>query len=89
VAVIDITQAVAKQLGLSADDKGVVVMKIEQGSIADQSGLKEGDLIQEIDRQRVNNLSDFNRIVSRLRGGEQILLFINRGGKRFYLALPS
>ncbi len=89
VAVIDITQAVAKQLGLSADEKGVVVMKIEQGSIADLSGLREGDLIQEIDRQKVGNLSDFNRIVSRLKGNEQILLFINRGGKKFYLTLPS
>ncbi|MCX8070178.1 MAG: PDZ domain-containing protein, partial [Thermodesulfovibrionales bacterium] len=89
VTVIDITQSVAKQLGLSPDEKGVVVMKIEPGSIADISGLKEGDLIQEIDRQKVNNLNDFNKIVSRLKGSEQLLLFINRSGKKFYLALPS
>ncbi len=89
VAVIDITQSVSKQLGLPLDEKGVVVMKIEQGSIAEISGLKEGDLIQEIDRQRIYNLNDFNRIASKLKGNEQILLFINRGGKRFYLALPS
>lgn len=89
VAVIDLTPSISKQLGLPADERGVVVMKIEQGSIAELSGLREGDLIQEIDRQRVYSLNDFNRIVSRLKGNEQILLFINRGGKRFYIALSS
>jgi len=88
VTVIDITQAVAKQLGISSDEKGVVVMRIEPGSVADISGLKEGDLIKEIDRQKVSNLNDFNKIVSKLKGNEQILLFINRSGKKFYLAFP-
>ncbi|MFQ3573575.1 MAG: DegQ family serine endoprotease [Thermodesulfovibrionales bacterium] len=89
IAVIDISPAIAKQLGISPEEKGVVVMRIEPGSIAEISGIKEGDLIQEIDRKVINNLNDFNKVVSKSRGDKRALLLINRGGKRFYVTIPS
>ncbi|MCX8026758.1 MAG: DegQ family serine endoprotease [Thermodesulfovibrionales bacterium] len=89
IAVIDISPAIAKQLGILPDDKGVVVMRVEPGSAAEIAGIKEGDLIQEIDRKAINNLNDFNKVVSKTRGDKRVLLLINRGGKRFYVTIPS
>ncbi len=87
VRVMDLSTAVAKQLGVEAEEKGVVVVNIESGAPAEEAGLRRGDVISEINRQRINNLNDFNKIVARVKPGENALLFVNRGGRKFYTAL--
>jgi len=90
VTVYDLTKEIALQLGLNSNEKGVVVVKVEPGSPGDEAGLKKGDLIQEIDRRKVNNLEDFRRITSVVGSKEDtVLLYINRGGKRLYITLNS
>ncbi|BCB97235.1 MucD [Dissulfurispira thermophila] len=88
VTVMDLNAAIAKQLGIDRDEKGVVIVKIEHGSSAEDVGLRKGDVIQEMDRQRINNMSDFNKMTSKIKTGDSVLLFINRSGKKFYVALP-
>jgi serine protease Do len=87
VRVMDLSAAVAKQLGVEAEEKGVVVVNIESGAPAEEAGLRRGDVIHEINRQRISNLNDFNKIVAKIRQGENVLLFVNRGGRKFYTAL--
>lgn len=87
ITVMDLNAAIAKQLGIDKDDKGVVIVKVEHGSPAEDAGLRKGDVVQEIDRQRISNLNDFNKAVSKIKPSDSVLLFINRGGKRFYVAL--
>ncbi|HSW63047.1 MAG TPA: DegQ family serine endoprotease [Dissulfurispiraceae bacterium] len=87
VTVTDLTAAIAKQLGLDKDEKGVVVLKIESGSAADDAGLRKGDVLEEIDRQKVSNLNEFNRALSKLRSDEAVLLFVNRFGRKFYITI--
>lgn len=88
ITVMDLNAAIAKQLGIDRDEKGVVIAKVEHGSSAEEVGIRKGDVIQEIDRQVVNGLNDFNKIVSRIRPDDTVLLFINRSGRKFYVALP-
>lgn len=88
ITAIDLNAAIAKQLGIDKDEKGVVIIKTESNSPADEAGIKKGDVIQEIDRQRIANLNDFNRTVSRVKPEDTVLLFINRNGKKFYIAVP-
>ena len=64
-------------------------MKVEPGSPADEAEMKKGDIIKEIDKKKVDNLGDFNRIASNIKKDETVLLFINRGGKRFYVILKA
>ena len=89
LTVMDLTKEIARQLGLYKDEKGVVVVKVEPGSPADEAEIKKGDIIKEIDRKKVDNLGDFNRISSNIKKDETVLLFINRGGKRFYVILKA
>jgi serine protease Do len=89
IAAVDLNRSIAKQLGIDKDDKGVVIIKVEPGSPAEDAGIKKGDVLQEIDRQRISNLNDFNRVVSKIKSSNSVLLFINRKGKRFYAVLTQ
>lgn len=86
-SVMDLTGDIAKQLGLPRDEDGVVIVSVEHDSAADEAGLRKGDLIQEINKTKVNNLKDFNKAVSHIREGDTILLFIIRGENKFYITL--
>jgi serine protease Do len=88
VGVMTLTEEIARQLGLGSGERGVVVVSVKEGSSADESGITRGDVIQEVDRKRVRDLEDFERIVSGRNPNESALVYINRGGRNFYLLLP-
>ncbi len=85
----ELTKEIAQQLGLRREEKGVVVVKVETGSAAEDAKLKRGDVIQEIDNKKVNTLNDFNKIAAGIKPGDTVLLFINRGGQRFYTIIKT
>jgi serine protease Do len=58
----------AEQFGLPAGTTGVVVLDVEPDSPADQAGLREGDVINEINRVRIENLSDYRNAVAQVKG---------------------
>lgn len=87
--VMTLTEEVSKQLGVDGDAAGVVVTSVQDGSPAGEAGIRKGDVILEIDNTRVSDINDFNRISSGLNAEETVLMFINRGGKRFYITLMS
>jgi serine protease Do len=89
LTVMNLTKEIARQLGFPKDEKGVVVVRVEPASPADEAGIKKGDIIKEMDRKRVDNLEDFNRIASNMGKNETVLLFIARGDKKFYVTLKA
>ena len=85
VAVEDLDAQSARQLGLPASTKGVVVTNVDPASPAAASGLKEGDVIQQVNRKPVANADDFAQA---MRGGDgESLLLVNRGGNKLFLAV--
>jgi serine protease Do len=89
LSVMGLTKEIAKQLGLSKDEKGVVVVRVEPTSPADEAGIKKGDIIKEVDRKQIGNLEDFNRIASTTKKSDTVLLFVARGDKKFYVTLKA
>ncbi len=64
---------------------GVVVIKIEPGSRASKSELREGDLILSINRMKVDNISQVEAVVAQSSRG--LLLQIRRGQSVLFLVL--
>jgi serine protease Do len=82
----NLTPDIAQQLNLPAGVKGVVVSAAAPGSIAAESGLQRGDVIQEVNRKPVSNVQQFQQAV-RQAGNQPVLLLVNTGGTTHYLTL--
>ncbi len=82
----EITPQLAERLGLS-QTTGLVVMQVERNSAAEEAGLKQGDIILEIDQVPAKDLEDFLSRIRKYMKGDTILFLIKRGGKTLYLTL--
>lgn len=61
--------------------RGLVVKNVEKGSSADESGMREGDVILEVNGKAVDTVEQFRKIISGKRPGSQVMIFINRFGE--------
>ena len=58
------------------DDTGVIVVEVEQRSPAARSGIRPGYLIKEIDYTEIQNLDDFEKIVTKLKDSNEKLALV-------------
>jgi len=84
VSVQDLDARTAREAGLSANTKGVIVTDVDPASAAASAGLKQGDVIQEANHHAITNSDDLSSALHK--NGESLLL-INRGGNKLYLAV--
>ena len=64
VRVKTLTPEVARQLGIPKAE-GVVIEQVEEGSIAREAGLRNGDVIMEVNRERIRNESDYRAVMEK------------------------
>lgn len=69
-----------------ADNKGVHVKGVRPGTPADQSGLKKGDVIVNIDGRQIRNLDDYDSAVARPIGSKLVFV-VERAGRSQSLAV--
>ena len=86
LAVQPVTASMAAELGLERAE-GLVITAVKPGSPADEAGLQRGDVITEINRRPVRNLSDYNRAVEKTEKGKTVLFLVRRGEGSLFLAL--
>jgi serine protease Do len=85
VHVSELTPQLARQLDLPNGVRGVVVTGVDPDSgIGD---LQKGDVIEEINQQRVTSVADYTKIVSSLDAGEAQVLSVCRHRVRSFLVL--
>jgi serine protease Do len=86
ISVQTITPQMAQELGLKGTD-GVVVTQVAPGSAAAEAMIRTGDVIREVNRKPVKNAEDFARKIGQASGKDGILLLIQRGKNRLYVAV--
>jgi len=74
---------------ISGVKRGVVVLSVEEGSLAEEMGLQEGDVILEINRKKIETVRDFEKAMKDARIEKGILLHIHRKGSSFYLTFKK
>ena len=84
----DLTPGLADKFKLR-ESRGVLISKVEPGSLAQSEGLHDGDLIKEVNRVDIGSVGEFSSAVSKVRRGETILLRVLRESRAFYVVLKS
>ena len=87
MTVQELTPQLAQQLGLESGSTGVVVSDVSEGSPAAEAGLRPGDLIAEVNRTVVNNLSEYRQALKQVKSGENLLMLVKRGDGAFFVVL--
>jgi serine protease Do len=83
VEVSNLTPHTAERLGLPDTTTGVVVSEIDPASKLADCGLRQGDVIQEVNHQPVKDLSEFQSAVKK--AGPDPLLLVNRRGQTLFV----
>jgi len=84
VEVANLTPRTAEKLGLPTSTTGVVVADIDPASKLADSGLRKGDVIQEVNHQPVKSVSEFQGAIKK--AGSDPLLLVNRQGRTLFIA---
>jgi len=75
-----LTSELAKPLGLPADQKGLLVASVKDGSMAAEEGIQEGDVITKVIKDRkiqpVTSVKDFQNLASK---NEEVSFYVQRG----------
>ena len=87
VAVTSVTDDIRTALNLPKEIQGAVIADIDADSPAAKAGLREGDVIQEVNKQPVKSAKDLLAISKKLKPNEKILMHVYSQGRSGYVAL--
>jgi len=82
----DITPEIAKTLGL-LQEKGVIINKVQPGSIAAWAGLKKGALILAVNRKKIETTQQFYQFLENSGYAKPLLLLIKQDDVTRYISL--
>jgi serine protease Do len=80
------TPEIAESLNLDKA-QGLVITSVEPGSPADEAGLRQGDVIVEVDRKPVRDVGDFRKALANVKKDQRVLFLVRREGNSLFLAL--
>ncbi len=79
--VTELTAERARQFGLDEDQSGVLVIEVESNSKADKAGVSIGDIIKGINREKVKDIKDYQRLMAAADQDGTIDLLVRRRGQ--------
>ena len=76
--VSELTPEIARQLGFEENEKGVIIANVKTGDKGELAGIRQGDLVKEINRRPVSAVEDYHKKMQKIKKGETIHLLIKR-----------
>ena len=86
ITTIKINNRIARYYRLPTNE-GALVVKVEEYSPASDSGIRPGDIIEEIDEKRIEEITELSSRIKHKNVNEQTLLSVNRYGRRFTISV--
>ncbi len=80
VQIVDVNATTAKEFDLDVS-RGVYVQGVMDGGAGAEAGLKEGDVIVQVDEKRTNKSAELQSYVGRKRPGDQVDVIVMRDGE--------
>jgi serine protease Do len=79
--------ALMSQLNIPAKTTGVVITSVDPGGQAEAAGLQRGDVIQEVNRETVKTLDEYQKAAGKIKKDELAVLLVNRQGNSLFVAV--
>ncbi len=86
LALMPLTPEIAQHLGI-AGQQGLVVHAVRKGSLADQVGLRPGDVITEVNRQPLTSVEQLRSALEQAAPDRPTLLLVRRDGRATYITV--
>jgi serine protease Do len=83
----ELNEELASRYGLKPSERGVVIVRVKPGSTAEEMGVREGDMVMEVNRKPVTSIKSYERAVSGLAKDQTVLLLLKRKGQTIFLTL--
>ncbi|MBW2276020.1 MAG: Do family serine endopeptidase [Deltaproteobacteria bacterium] len=84
--VIELDDSLRKRLGAKDVEHGVVVVRVEPGSLTGRA-LEKGDVIVEVNRDAVRSVEELEQRAGQLDTGDDMLLLVHRDGTWLYVVI--
>jgi serine protease Do len=88
MVVQEITPEIAKHLGLTTKT-GVIVVDVQEGSVAEEVGIQPQDIILQINKAKINTMKEYVREMGKAGEKGGVLLLIKRGKSTFFVPLTK
>ena len=88
LSLTSMTPSLAERIGVDVKTKGAVITGVRDGSPAEDAGLRQGDVIVEVDRKPVASADDAVRALTTNRAGGH-LLRVRRGDVAMFVVVPA
>ena len=77
----------ARRLGVPAGTNGAVVMEVDPSGTAALAGLREGDVILQVNRRVVESAAEASKLLQDVRSGGTALMLIWRQSQEIFLTV--
>ena len=76
IQVAELTPQMRQMQRIKADMDGLVVMRVKEVSAAADAGIQEGDIITQVNGQKVGTTEDFGKVVGKAKKGDILKLYV-------------
>lgn len=83
----ELTPELAARFGLGEKEAGVVVVRIDRGSRAYEAGIRQGDIILQVNQRDVTTLEEYKKAAAKVKANDRALMLIRRKGEDLFVTI--
>ena len=85
----NLTPQLSEFFGVKGGQGGVLIRSVEKGSVAETAGLKAGDVIVRVDKEKIDDLSDWRRAIRSRTGATPIAIIRDKREQTIQMTFPE
>jgi len=89
IQVANIVPELINQYHLDKDIRGVVVTAVNPNGVAAGVGIQGGDVVIKVNRHTIESVENFDKEISKVDAGENLLLYLRRGSTNLFVAFAK